>query len=153
MSFTGSLKNQPLAKIAERMATYEVIIQSSAPVFEMSGKKLEDLCKAHPQDLSMYNLLLQECKTIEQYVEAKAEEQEGLLYRKYIESGARALGATELKQYVKSDPLAIEIKTILIEVNHIKRSLEAIVSALESMGWTLSNITKLRVAQADHVIL
>jgi hypothetical protein len=119
----------------------------------MSGKKLEELCKQHPQDLSMYALLLQECKTIEQYVAVKAEEQEGLLYRKYIESGARALGASELKQYVKSDPLYVEIKTIMVEVDHVKRSLEAIVGALETMGWTLSNITKLRVAQMDHVIL
>lgn len=153
MSFVGGLKNKPLAKIAEKLADYELIIQSSAPVFEMSGKKLEDICKAHPQDLSMYLLLLQECKTIEQYIETKAEEQEGLLYRKYIESGARALGATELKQYVKSDPQYVEIKTILAEVNHVKRSLESIVAALESMGWTLSNITKLRVAQMDHIIL
>lgn len=153
MSFVSGLKNQPLAKIADRLANYELIITSSEPVFEMSGKKLEELCKQQPQDLSMYNLLLQECKTIEQYVEAKAEEQEGLLYRKYIESGARALGATELKQYVKSDPAYVEIKSILTDVNHIKRSLEAIVSALETMGWSLSNITKLRIAEMDHVIL
>jgi hypothetical protein len=153
MSFTGGLKREPLAKIADRLANYELVITSSAPVFEMSGKKLEELCKQHPQDLSMYALLLQECKTIEQYVAVKAEEQEGLLYRKYIESGARALGASELKQYVKSDPLYVEIKTIMVEVDHVKRSLEAIVGALETMGWTLSNITKLRVAQMDHVIL
>lgn len=153
MSFTGSLKNEPLAKIAKRLETYEIVIQSSAPVFELSGRKLEDLCKQHPQDLSMYNLLLQECKTIEQYVETKVEEVEGQAYRRYIESNARALGATELKQYVKSDPSYVEAKTVLVEVNHVKRQLEAIVNALESMGWTLSNITKLRIAEMDHVIL
>lgn len=153
MSFVSGLKNEPLAKIADRLANYELIIKSSEPVFDMSGKKLEDLCKQQPQDLSMYNLILQECKTIEQYVETKAEEQEGLLFRKYIESGARALGATELKQYVRSDPIYVEVKSILTDVNHIKRSLEAIVGALETMGWSLSNIVKLRVAEMDHTIL
>lgn len=153
MSFVNGLKREPLAKIADRLANYELVIKSSEPLFDMSGKKLEDICKSHPQYLSMYNTLLQECKTVEQYVETKVEEQEGLLYRKYIDSGARALGATELKQYVRSDPAYVEIKSILADVNHIKRTLEAIVAALETMGWTLSNIVKLRVAQMDHVIL
>lgn len=153
MSLVNSLKREPLSKIADRLANYELVIKASEPVFELSGRKLEDIIKQHPQDLSMYALLLQECKTIEQYVETKAEEQEGLLFRKYIESGARALGPTELKAYVRSDPAYVEVKGILADVNHIKRSLEAIVAALETMGWSLSNITKLRVAQMDHVIL
>lgn len=153
MSFVNNLKREPLSKIADRLADYELVIKAAEPVFELSGRKLEDIIKRHPQDLSMYALLLQECKTIEQYVEVKAEEQEGLLFRKYIESGARALGPTELKTYVRSDPAYVEIKSILADVSHIKRSLEAIVAALETMGWSLSNITKLRVAQLDHVIL
>lgn len=153
MSFVSGLKGEPLSKIADRLANYELVIKASEPVFEMSGRKLEEIIKQQPQDLSMYALLLQECKTIESYVETKAEEQEGLLYRKYHESGARALGATELSRYVKSDPSYIEIKHIINDVNHIRRSLEAIVAALETMGWSLTNITKLRVAQMDHVIL
>ena len=83
----------------------------------------------------------------------RVEEQEGQLYRHYIESGARALGVKELQMYVKSDPKYISIKSILIEIEHIKRSLEAIVSALETLGWSLSNIVKIRVASMDHVTL
>lgn len=153
MSFVTVLKNEPLAKIADRLAAYELVIKGSEPVFELSGKRLEELIKQHAQDLSMYALLLQECKTIESFVETKAEEQEGQLYRKYHESGARALGANELAKYVKSDPSYVEIKHIMNDINHIRRSLEAIVSALETMGWSLTNITKLRIAQMDHVIL
>lgn len=153
MSFVSGLKGEPLSKIADRLVNYELVIKASEPVFEMSGRKLEEIIKQQPQDLSMYALLLQECKTIESYVETKAEEQEGLLLREYHASGARALGATELKSYLKSDPRYVEIKHIINDVNHIRRSLEAIVAALETMGWSLTNITKLRVAQMDHVIL
>lgn len=153
MAYVAKLRSEPLASIAERLRVYEEVIANTEPIFELSGKRLEAILKEHPQNLSMYSLLLQECKTIEQYVELKADEQEGLLFRKYHESQARALGPSELKTYVRSDPSYIEVKAVLVEVNHVKRHLESIVGALEAMSWSLSNITKLRVAEMEHVIL
>ena len=130
-----NLKNEPFEKISSRLIKYDEVIKLAEAVFQLDGKRLEDMCKSQPQDLVSYNLLLQECKTIEYYISLRVEEQEGQLYRHYIESGARALGVKELQMYVKSDPKYISIKSILIEIEHIKRSLEAIVSALEREGW------------------
>ena len=55
--------------------------------------------------------------------------------------------------YVKSDPEYVETKSIWVEIEHTKRSLEAIVEAFVTLGWSLSNIVKIRVASMEHVIL
>ena len=67
--------------------------------------------------------------------------------------GPRALGTRDIQQYIKSEPQYVAAQTILLEVQHTKRRLEAIVEALKSLGWSLNNIVKLRIAQLEHVTL
>jgi hypothetical protein len=55
--------------------------------------------------------------------------------------------------YIRGDPQIVEVIQVLLEVAHVKRQLEVIVEAFKTMGWSLSNIVKLRVAQIDHTIL
>ena len=153
MSLIGDIMLEPLEKILKRLEQYNQAIEQAEQLFKLDGILLEDSCKTQPQNLVSYNLLLQECKTIEYYAQLKLEEQEGRLYRKYIESGARALGVKELQMYVKSDPEYVETKSIWVEIEHTKRSLEAIVEAFVTLGWSLSNIVKIRVASMEHVIL
>jgi hypothetical protein len=136
-----------LKKVPARLALYEQLVENAESLFKLEGKSLEEACKEHAQNLMMYDLMLQECKTIEETIKVKTEEIESNLYRKYNESYQRALGTTEIKQYIKGDPSYISAYEILLEVNHIKRKLESVVEALKSMGWSLSHIVKLRVAQ------
>mgnify|MGYP000376689639 CR=1 FL=1 len=153
MSFIGELKKTGLAQIPDRLQVYEQLVAEAAPLFELRGKELEELNRDHAQNLMFYDLMLQEAKTIEEYLKLKMEETEGLIYRKYIESSARALGANDLKMYVRGDPEYVEANQILIDVAHIRKQLEAIVESMRTMGWSLSNIVKLRVGQLDHIVL
>jgi hypothetical protein len=153
MSFIGELKKTGLAQIPDRLQIYDQLIAEAAPLFELKGKGLEEANKDHAQNLMFYDLMLQEAKTIEEYLKLKMEETEALLYRKYIESSARALGANDLKMYVRGDPEYVAANQILLDVAHTRKQLEAIVEAMKTMGWSLSNIVKLRVAQLDHIVL
>lgn len=142
-----------LNKIPARLSLYEQLIDNAEPLFELSGKSLEESCKQHAQNLMMYDLMLQECKTIEDVIRNKIEEIEGELYKKYNEHGPRALSSTDIKNYIKGDPKYVSALEILLEVVHVKRKLEAVVEALKSMGWSINNITKLRIAQLEHITL
>jgi hypothetical protein len=55
--------------------------------------------------------------------------------------------------YVRGDPEYVAANQILLDVAHTRKQLEAIVEAMKTMGWSLSNIVKLRVAQLDHIVL
>jgi hypothetical protein len=149
----GTLTDLQLKRIATRLQGYEALINAAAELFELEGKGLEETCKTHAQNLMFYDITLQECKTVEETIRMKVEEQEGLLYRKYNENGNRALGQRDIGQYIKGDPDYVQVYEILLEVVHVRRQLEAIVEALKSMGWSIGHIVKLRVAQLEHVTL
>lgn len=147
-----TLRSIALGKIPERIELYEQLVNSAEPLFQLSGKGLEETCKEHAQNLMMYDLMLQECKSIEDTIKAKLEEIEGELYRSY-QTGPRALSSTDIKNYIKGDPKYVAAYEVLLEVALTKRKLESVVEALKSMGWSINNIVKLRVAQLEHITL
>lgn len=142
-----------LGKIPGRIAIYEQLIENAETVFQLSGRGLEELCKEHAQNLMFYDVTLQECKTIEETIKGKVEEIEGQLFQKYHSGMNLKLNTTEIRQYIKGDPQYVKACEILLEVQHTKRRLEAVVEALKSLGWSINNIVKIRIAQLDHVSL
>ena len=147
------LVNTPLAKIPKKLEVYEALIAAAPPLFELKGEALVDAVKAHVSNLALYDMMLQECKTIELYLEGRREQVEAEQHKHYLESSARALGAKVLAMYIRSDPQVVEVAQIILDVGHVRRQLEAIVEAFRTMGWSLSNIVKLKVAQLDHTTL
>jgi len=144
-----------LNKIPARLELYEQLCDAAEPCFELNGRHLEDVCKTHAKDLMFYDMMLQECKTIEETIRARVEEIESSLYRSLNEgsNGNRALGTTDIKQYIKSEPQYVKAYEILLEVVHVKRKLESIVEALKSLGWSIGHIVKLRIAQLEKTTL
>lgn len=122
-------------------------------IFKLNGVGLEDACKRHAQNLMTYGICLQECKTLEESVRVGTEELESSLYRNLNENNNRTLGQRDLVIYLKSEPTYVAAQELLLEIAMVKRKLEAIVEALQSMGWSLGHIVKLRVAQLEDVTL
>ena len=150
---TDTKRELNLNKIPNRIELYEQLIDAAEPCFQLDGKSLEVACKNHAKDLMFYDQMLQECKTIEETIRGKIEEVEATLYKKINDSSQKALGTREIQLYVKSEPQYIDAMHILFEVVHTKRRLESIVEALKSLGWSLNNIVKLRIAQLENTIL
>ena len=150
---TDTKRDLNLAKIPGRIELYEQLIEAAEGCFELNGRNLEDICKNQARDLMNYDMMFQECKTIEETIKVKIEELESSLYRKLNETNQKALGTREIQQYIKSEPQFIIASEILLEVVHVKRRLEAIVEALKSLGWSLSHIVKLRIAQMEKTVL
>lgn len=148
-----TLNDVQLSRIPGRIAVYEQLIENAEPVFQLEGKSLEAACKEHAQNLMFYDVMLQECKTVEETIRVKLDEIESNLYRRLNENNNRALGTRDIQQYIKGEPQYVAAYEILLEVVHVKRKLEAVVEALKSMGWMINNITKLRIAQLEHITL
>jgi hypothetical protein len=148
-----TLRDVNLHVIPERIAVYEQLIDSAEPLFKLHGKGLEDLIKEHAQNLMFYDVMLQECKTIEETIKSKIEEIESQLYRFYNEGQQLKLGQRDIVNYIKGDDRYVKAYEILLEVSHTRRRLEAVVEALKSLGWSLNNIVKVRVAQVHDITL
>lgn len=143
-----------LDRIPDRIELYKQLCDAAAPLFELNGVGLEEACKEHAKNLMYYDMMLQECRTIEDTVKAAIEKIESELYRSLNESnGNRALAQRDIMQYIKSEPKYVSAFEILLVVHHQRRQLEAIVEALKSMGWSLNNIVKLRISQLENTTL
>ena len=148
-----TIRSVSLGAIPGRIATYLELVQSAEPLFNLNGKGLEQLCKEHSQNLMYYDLMLQECKMIEDTVRMKLEELEAEIYKQLNEKGSRVLGATDIRYYMKGDPRYVAAMEILLEVVHAKKQLESVVEALKQLGWGLANIVKLRIAQLEDTVI
>jgi hypothetical protein len=153
MALIRELKRNGFAQVSERLHIYEQMITEAAPIFDLKGKSLEQINREHAQNLMIYGVMLEESKSVEDFLKSKMEETEAKLYRKYVESSARALSATDLKMYVRGDDEYVEANQSLLDVAYVRKQLEAIVEALRTMGWSLSNIVKMRVAQLEDATL
>lgn len=142
-----------ISRIPSRLHDYEMLVLGAEPMFKLEDRTLEEVCKQHSVDLMNMDINLQECKTIEDVIRKRIEEIEASLYKNLNENHSRALGTTDIKQYIKGDPQYVNAFEILLEVQNVRRQLEAVVEALKNMGWMISHITKLRVAQLEHVTL
>jgi hypothetical protein len=148
-----TISDVKLNKIPARLALYSQLIDNAEPLFNLENESLEGKCKEHAKNLMFYDLMLQECRTVEETIRTKIDEIESALYRKLNETSQRALGTRDIQQYIKSDPQFVAAQEIMLEVVHVKRQLEAIVEALKAMGWSINNITKLRIAQLEGTML
>src|SRR3954467_2903431 len=99
-------KEISLGQIPSRIALYEELIGQAEGIFNLrdSGKRLEDVNKEHAQNLMFYDIMLQECKAIEDTIKLHMEEVESEIYKKYNENFSRALGPRDIAQYMKGEP-------------------------------------------------
>jgi anti-sigma regulatory factor (Ser/Thr protein kinase) len=55
--------------------------------------------------------------------------------------------------WIKSDERYIEYNQLLVDSGYVKNMLQSIIDALQTMGWSLSNIVKLRIAAIEDITL
>lgn len=142
-----------LGNLISILDDYDKKIGEAKACFQLEGEKLEDMCKKHAQDLYVYDSLLGELKVIENLMEMKASEAESIAYKFYNEKNGLKLSTSDLKMYVQSDQTYMDHKTLLFEVQRVRRQAEAVVEALKDLGWNLSHIVKIRVADLEDTIL
>ena len=62
---------------------YEDIVEKSEGLFELEGKKLEDVIKTLPKNLAVYDRHYQEMKSLEEWLFVKREKIQAKLWRKF----------------------------------------------------------------------
>ncbi len=128
-------------------------IKNAEDVFEMDGKTLEELCKKHPHNMAVYMRKLQEAKSMEDFVKMKLDEITSKLWKKYNEGYSMKLTSKDMQMYIQGDQEYTQMLELQLEVTFIKKQLESIVDTFVSMGYSLNNITKIRVAELQNAIL
>ena len=153
MSLTLTLDESRLGEIIPLLDKFEQRIQAAEPIFELDGRKLEEVIRQVPKHQSSYDKTLQEAKAIEEWLLVLKEKRVGKHWKKYNEGYSRALTTRDIQAYIGAEKDIVELNQILVEIVLIKNNLIAIVEAIKNMGWMVGHITKLRVAELEQAIL
>jgi uncharacterized protein YukE len=153
MSFLLLLNEDELEKIVPLLPKYEIMVENAKPIFELEGRRLEEIARTLPKYQSSYDQAHQEMKALEDWVNNIKEKKTAKLWKKYNEGYQKALSARDIQAYIAGEKDIVETNQIIIEVLLIKNQLNAIVEALKNLGWMVGHITKIRVAELQETIL
>lgn len=96
---------------------------------------------------------LQEIDAILNHFNNKLSGIRGFLYRDLLEHSKRQLTSTDIKQYVDSDVKVLAMQSIINEIVLIKNKFISLTKGFECKQYMCNNITKLRCAGLDNIII
>lgn len=153
MSVVAELSQKALHQVVEKVNLYDALVGTAEPMFQIDGRRLEEVLKAHAFNLITFDTALQECKSIEDLVRDRLDRVKSSHWERLNEKHSRSLNTKDIEAYIAGVPEYTEVLSVVLIVVEVRRKLEAVVNALTSMGWSLNNIVKLRVAQLDHITM
>jgi hypothetical protein len=153
MSFLMGLDEDKLSEILPILEKYDTKCKAAETIFQLEGRKLEEIMRTIPHYQASYDQSFQELKGIEEWLNVMKDKNVGKKWKKYTESYSRQLTTKDIQAYIAAEKEIVEYNQLLVEVTHLKNSCESIVEAIKQMGWMMSNVTKLRIAEMQDAVL
>lgn len=153
MSFLLTLEEEKLEEILTILPKYEDKIKAAENIFKLEGRRLEEIIRTVPHYQVSYDEAYQELKALEEWISNIKEKKVARFWKKYNEAYSRALSTRDIQAYIAGEKEIVELNQIIIEVTLLKNNLSSIVEALKQLGWMMSHVTKLRVAEMQDAVL
>jgi hypothetical protein len=96
---------------------------------------------------------LQEVEAILEYLNIELRRTRSKLFRKYLESYARALSANEVNKYVEGEADVVDMEKVINEFAMLRNQWLGIIKGLDIKGFQINNIIKLRAAGLEDISL
>lgn len=142
-----------ISSIVNRITKANDYIDTAEETLNFDGKNLEQICKSHAKNVYSVAKYLNEMKSLDEWFKTRLAAVESKHWKKYNENYARALSARDIQAYIAGEPEYTAIVELQLEVNFVKRQLEAIYEALKDMGWQIKYVTDLRIAELQDVVV
>ena len=94
---------------------------------------------------------LQEIEAILEYFNIKLKSIKSKKYQQLINTSARALTQSDLRQYIDGDEQVVAVQTIINEIALVRNKFISLSKGFETINYQLSNLTKLYVAGLDDI--
>lgn len=148
----GDNNQELMAQLPGFFETWQKEIDSSEPLFNIKGARLEGLARDVPHHQAHYAKRAQEARALVKWLEVQKGRTEARYIKNY-QNAPRALGAREQAQYLQGEKDIVELNQLIVEAALKQQQLDEIVDAVKQMGWMLQSIVKLRVAELQDSIL
>ena len=139
--------------LPEILDRYELALNNFEDNLEVKGKTLEKANREQASWQSYYDQRKIELYTLVKYLEANVNRVRGKLYKIYTETYSRDLSDRSKDKYIDNEEKYLTAFQIYLEVKELYDKYDAVVDAFKSRGYALNNITKIRVAALEDVVL
>jgi quinol monooxygenase YgiN len=131
---------------------WENEVKNAEPIFKIEGERIERLARDIPHHQVFYAQRAQDAKAVVKWLEIMKAQKESRHIKNYNNS-PRALAAREQAAYIQGEKDIVEFNQMIVHAALIQQQFEEIVEAVKQMGWMLTSIVKLRVAEAHDSII
>lgn len=153
MSFLFTLEEDWLRdQLPEIFERFQQHVSNAEPLFDLDGARLETRIRNLPNHQVFYSHRAAEMKQVVKWLENYRAKLEARFTKNYAQ-GPRALAAREAATFINGEKEIVELNQLIIEATLLHQQLDDIVEGFKQMGWCLSNITKLRVAELQDAVI
>ena len=139
--------------LPEIISEYEKGLNEVEPRLMIKGKNLEAANAEHAAWQLYYESRKADLRALEKYFEARTAAARGRLFKKYTETYNRELSDTQKNKYIDNDEIYLRQLEIYLEIREVYEKYKAVCGAFQSRGFALNNITKIRIASLEGVII
>jgi hypothetical protein len=139
--------------IANVLSDFDIALDDADAILKIEGKSLERANKENPAWQAYYDQKRIELKTLLEYMEMQVQRTRGRLFKSYTETYPRELSDRAKDKYIDNEEAYLTIYEIYLEVKEMYNRYQAVVDAFTSRGYALNNITKIRVASLEDVMM
>jgi len=132
---------------------YSDELKESAERLNPRGKKLEYSLSKNSAWLHYYDQRCIELHTLVKYFKSEEDRIRGGLFKTYKERPSIALSERDINKYIDAEEAYLNIHALLIEVEEVYELYKSVVSTLQGHNYSLSSITKLRIASLENIEL
>lgn len=144
--------SRDIGKIPSAIAYYEKELVEARQEVKISGN-VERAAAALPGIVEHRFNQLQELEAILEYLNIELRRLRSSLFKKYLENYQRALSSRDVEKYVDGEPDVVDFEKVINEFALIRNKWLGILKAIDSKGFSINNIIKLRVAGMEDASL
>lgn len=119
----------------------------------IEGKTLERANYEQPSHQFFYDERKAELYILMKYLEREVERVKGELWVRYTEKHSESLNTKDKEQYINKDKKYLDELELYLHVQELYEKYKALVDAFTTRGYALRNITNLRVASLENVVI
>lgn len=149
-----------IAKLQRETVTLQAVL---VPYYEdldnaevrikLKGKTIGEANKEHGSWFFTYNVKRRELEALSNWYEAKVAAARGRLFKKFTENFSIELSDRAKDKYIDKEAEYLTVYEDYLTVKELEEAYKAVVEAFEQRGYSLRNITDLRVAGLDDTLL
>lgn len=140
-----ALKKDTVSTLSALLIEYDSLLNEVEQNISLKGKTLEQANKEQASFLVFYDEKLRELLIIEDFMKTWVDKIRGQLFETIVNRSGKDLSDRAINQIIDSKEEYLNAYELYLEIKELAEKFDAVVESFKQRGFSLRNITELRV--------